>query len=95
MAIPQPVPELLTLITSQFLHAGFAHVGFNMWFLWIFGNNIEEELGGFKYLVFYLLCGVLAGLTQWFFSAQAIDLLRESRCGGKLKIEDSSNQIEA
>ncbi len=71
-AINQPIPEPLTLITSQFLHAGFAHVGFNMWFLWIFGNNIEEELGGFKYLVFYLLCGVLAGFTQWYFSAQSV-----------------------
>lgn len=65
----QPVPEALTLVTSQFLHAGFTHVGFNMLFLWIFGNNIEEELGHVKYLIFYLICGVLAALTQWFFSA--------------------------
>lgn len=69
ITVPQPVPEPLTLITSQFLHAGFAHVGFNMLFLWIFGNNIEEELGHVKYLIFYLACGVLAALTQWFFSA--------------------------
>lgn len=61
----QPVPEILTLITSQFLHAGFLHVGFNMLFLWIFGNNIEECLGHFKFLVFYLVCGILAALTQW------------------------------
>ena len=67
----QPVPEVLTLITSQFLHAGFMHVGFNMLFLWIFGNNIEEELGSVKYLIFYLSCGVLAALTQWFFSAMS------------------------
>ncbi|MDB9311615.1 rhomboid family intramembrane serine protease [Spirulina sp. CS-785/01] len=65
------IPEPLTLITSQFIHAGFLHVGFNMWFLWIFGNNIEEELGGGKFLLFYLGCGALAGLTQWFFSAQS------------------------
>lgn len=71
IAVNQPVPEPLTLITSQFLHAGFAHVGFNMLFLWIFGNNIEEELTHLKYLIFYLACGVLAALSQWFFSAQS------------------------
>jgi membrane associated rhomboid family serine protease len=69
IAVGQPVPEPLTLITSQFLHAGWVHVGFNMLFLWIFGNNVEEELGSIKYLIFYLTCGVLAALTQWFFSA--------------------------
>ena len=71
IAVNQPVPEPLTLITSQFLHAGFAHVGFNMLFLWIFGNNIEEELTHLKYLIFYLACGALAALSQWFFSAQS------------------------
>ena len=71
IAVNQPVPEPLTLITSQFLHAGFTHVGFNMLFLWIFGNNIEEELGSVKYLIFYLTCGVLAALSQWFFSANS------------------------
>jgi membrane associated rhomboid family serine protease len=71
IAVNQPVPEVLTLFTSQFLHAGFAHVAFNMWFLWIFGNNIEEELGSIKFLLFYLACGALAALTQWFFSAQS------------------------
>jgi membrane associated rhomboid family serine protease len=67
----QPVPEPLTLVTSQFLHASIAHLGFNMLFLWIFGNNIEEELGRFKYLIFYLSCGVLAALSQWYFSAMS------------------------
>lgn len=67
----QPVPEALTLVTSQFLHAGFTHVGFNMLFLWIFGNNIEEELGSVKYLIFYISCGILAALAQWFFSAMS------------------------
>ena len=67
----QPVPEILTPITSHFLHAGFIHIGFNMLFLWIFGNNIEEKLGGIKYLLFYLSCGVLAGLTQNFFAANS------------------------
>ena len=69
--IHQGVPEAITPITSQFLHAGFTHIAFNMLFLWIFGNNIEEQLGKAKYLVFYLSCGVLAVLAQWFFSAMS------------------------
>jgi membrane associated rhomboid family serine protease len=70
---PQPIlpgepPEILTLITSQFLHGGFLHIAGNMLFLWIFGNNVEDQLGHVKFVVFYLTCGVLAGLAQWFFS---------------------------
>ena len=61
-------PEILTLITAQFLHGGFAHIAGNMLFLWIFGNNVEDQLGHFKFLFFYLACGVLASLTQWYFS---------------------------
>jgi membrane associated rhomboid family serine protease len=68
----QPVPETWTLITSQFLHGGLAHIGFNMLFLWIFGNNIEDCLGHFKFLIFYLGCGALAGLTHWFFGMQSM-----------------------
>lgn len=63
----QPVPEIYTLITSQFLHGGFMHIIGNMLFLWTFGNNIEDSLGHFKFIIFYLGCGVLAGLTHWFF----------------------------
>lgn len=61
-------PEILTLVSSQFLHGGFMHLAGNMLFLWIFGNNVEDKLGHVKYLIFYLGCGILAGLTQWFFS---------------------------
>ncbi len=68
ISVNQPVPEWITLITSQFLHGGLLHLGGNMLFLWIFGNNVEDRLGHVKYLIFYLACGVLAGLTQWFFS---------------------------
>jgi membrane associated rhomboid family serine protease len=48
----------------MFLHGGWLHVLLNMWFLWIFGDNIEDLLGHAKYLVFYLLCGAVAGLGQ-------------------------------
>jgi membrane associated rhomboid family serine protease len=57
------------LITSMFLHGGWWHIIGNMWFLWIFGDNIEDVLGHAKYLVFYLLCGIAAGMTQTFFNA--------------------------
>ena len=56
--------EVLTLITSQFLHGGWLHLLGNMLFLWIFGNNIEDRLGRLRFLVFYLVGGTVAGLTQ-------------------------------
>jgi len=58
--------EWTTLITSQFLHGGWWHLISNMVFLWVFGNNIEDRLGHFKYIIFYLVCGALAALSQWF-----------------------------
>ena len=54
----------VAVLTSMFLHAGFAHVGFNMLFLWIFGDNVEDRTGHGRFLVFYLLCGVAAALAQ-------------------------------
>ncbi|AHJ31033.1 Rhomboid-like protein [Nodularia spumigena CCY9414] len=60
--------EWTTLFTSQFLHGGWWHLISNMVFLWVFGNNIEDRMGHFKYLIFYLACGALAGLCQWFIS---------------------------
>ncbi|TAF08027.1 MAG: rhomboid family intramembrane serine protease [Nostocales cyanobacterium] len=68
ISVNQPIPEWLTLITAQFLHGGFLHLAGNMLFLWIFGNNVEDKLGHFKYLAFYLSCGILASLTQWYFA---------------------------
>ena len=64
-ALHQPIgtsyPVLLTLITSQFLHGSIIHVGGNMLYLWIFGNNIEDILGHVRYLFYYLICGIIAG----------------------------------
>jgi membrane associated rhomboid family serine protease len=68
---PDPLWPLLTLVTSQFLHGGFLHLGGNMLFLWVFGNNIEDQLGHVRFLIFYLACGVLAALAHWFFSMQS------------------------
>jgi rhomboid family protein len=54
----------LTLFTSQFLHGDWLHLIFNMLFLWVFGNNIEDRLGRIRFLPFFLLCGALAGIAQ-------------------------------
>jgi hypothetical protein len=62
---------VFTLITSMFLHAGFLHLIGNMWFLWIFGDNVEHNLGKMKFVIFYFLCGVLAGLFHIFLASGA------------------------
>src|SRR5260370_13101963 len=61
-----PGSVYLTLITSMFMHGGIAHIFGNMLFLWIFGDNIEDRLGHLRYAVFYLVCGILAGLSHVF-----------------------------
>lgn len=67
-AAPMPLFEWMTLITSQFLHGGILHIAGNMLYLWVFGNNIEDQLGKVKFVIFYLGCGALAGLSQWIFA---------------------------
>jgi membrane associated rhomboid family serine protease len=64
-----PIPVYLTLLTSIFMHGGIAHLLGNMWFLWIFGDNIEDDMGRWRYLAFYLLCGLIASLAHVFVSA--------------------------
>ncbi len=59
-----PNPVYLTIITAMFLHAGWLHIGGNMLFLYIFGDNVEDRMGHLPYLVFYLFCGVIASITQ-------------------------------
>jgi len=56
--------RLSSIITSMFIHGGFLHILGNMWFLWIFGRGIEDILGHAKYLIFYFLCGIAAGLVH-------------------------------
>jgi membrane associated rhomboid family serine protease len=60
--------DILTIFTSMFMHAGLAHIGGNMIYLWIFGDNVEDRLGHPPYLVFYLIGGVVASLTHLFTS---------------------------
>jgi membrane associated rhomboid family serine protease len=63
------IPVYLTLITSMFMHGGLAHLGGNMLYLWVFGDNLENIMGHKKYFVFYLLCGILSSLAHVFTTA--------------------------
>jgi hypothetical protein len=63
---------VVPFFTSMFLHGGFLHVAGNMWYLWIFGDNIEDRLGHVNYLIFYLLCGLGAGITHTFFNYDSV-----------------------
>jgi rhomboid family protein len=74
-AIPQapgPSPIYLTLLTSMFMHAGLLHLAGNMLYLWVFGPQIEDNFGHFKFLVFYLICGIAAGLTQILYDPDSV-----------------------
>ena len=62
--IPSGIPGWATIFTSMFLHGGFLHVGGNMLYLWIFGNNVEDAMGHARFLLFYLICGVAAALSE-------------------------------
>lgn len=65
--LPPPlavVPSWATVVTSMFMHGGIMHLGGNMLYLWIFGNNVEDSMGRGRFVVFYLLCGTAAALTQ-------------------------------
>ena len=59
-----PYPLWTTLVTSMFLHGGWGHLGGNMLFLWIFGDNLEHRIGHLRFTVFYLACGIAAGLAH-------------------------------
>jgi membrane associated rhomboid family serine protease len=64
-----PLPFWSTLFTSMFLHGGWAHLGGNMLYLWIFGDNLEHAMGRARFLAFYLVCGVAAGLAHIAFNS--------------------------
>lgn len=70
---PTPVPVYLTIITSMFMHGGIAHIFGNMIFLFVFGDNIENRIGHLRYLIFYLICGILASIA-YVYSAVLLNL---------------------
>jgi membrane associated rhomboid family serine protease len=69
---PGPVPIYMTFLTSIFMHAGWAHLLGNMWFLWVFGRNVESAMDHALYLLFYLVCGVGAGVVHILFDTNSI-----------------------
>jgi membrane associated rhomboid family serine protease len=66
--LANPLGESLTLITSMFMHVGWLHLGSNMLYLWIFGDNVEDRFGHIKFAVFYLLCGLVAVFAELAFA---------------------------
>jgi membrane associated rhomboid family serine protease len=62
-----PFDYYLSFVTNLFLHASWGHLIVNMWFLWIFADNVEDRMGRLPFLVFYLLCGIFASILQWYF----------------------------
>jgi membrane associated rhomboid family serine protease len=69
--LANPGGEFLTLISSMFMHAGWLHLGGNMLYLWIFGDNVEDRFGHAKFTIFYLLCGLAATFAQLAFSLES------------------------
>lgn len=67
--LANPAADFPTIFTSMFMHAGWLHLGSNMLYLWIFGDNVEDGFGHVKFLLFYLVCGIAATLAQLAFSA--------------------------
>jgi len=66
--LANPGADFLTIFTSMFMHAGWLHLGGNMLYLWIFGDNVEDRFGHLKFIIFYLLCGLAATFAQLAFS---------------------------
>jgi membrane associated rhomboid family serine protease len=62
--LANPLADFLTLFTAMFMHAGWVHLGGNMLYLWIFGDNVEDRFGHAKFLIFYLICGLAATFAQ-------------------------------
>ncbi len=66
-----PVGDYWPFITSMFLHGGWMHIIGNMWFLWLFGDNVEDRMGSIRFLLFYLSCGLIAALVQIFVNPES------------------------
>jgi membrane associated rhomboid family serine protease len=69
--LANPLDDFLTLFTSMFMHAGWAHLGGNMLYLWIFGDNVEDRFGHSKFTIFYILCGIAATFAQLVFGLRS------------------------
>jgi membrane associated rhomboid family serine protease len=79
VCLTDPGRQVSHVLTSMFLHGGWMHILGNMWFMWIFGNNVEDAMGRLRFVVFYLLTGVAAALTQVFLTpASAVPMVGAS-----------------
>ena len=65
------IPSFMTIFTSMFMHGGFMHLAGNMLYMWIFADNIEDELGPVKFIIFYILAGIAAALTQVYMNTES------------------------
>ena len=72
VCLTDPGRQASNVLYSMFLHGSWMHLIGNMWFLWLFGNNIEDSMGRVRYVVFYLVCGVAAALTQVFLNPRSV-----------------------
>ena len=72
LAMGYPVDYHLSFVTNLFLHGGWWHLIMNMWFLWIFADNIEDRMGHGRFIVFYLLCGFIATIIQWIYTPHLV-----------------------
>ncbi len=61
-----------TLVSSMFLHGSFQHILSNMWILWLFGDNVEDRMGSFSFLMFYLICGIIAGISHIYLESRSL-----------------------
>ena len=77
--------EPFTLLSSMFLHGGWFHLIGNMWFLWVFGDNIEDAMGSMRFLLFYLVCGFVAGLALALPLASSENLEAQRRARRQIK----------
>jgi membrane associated rhomboid family serine protease len=69
--LANPIGDSITILSSMFMHGGWVHLGSNMLYLWIFGDNVEDRYGHAKFTIFYLLCGVAATFAQLAFSTES------------------------
>lgn len=70
--VPGPAPIWLTLFSSMFMHGGFMHIAGNMLYLWVFGDNIEDNFGHLKFAIFYVICGLFASFSQILLDPQSV-----------------------
>src|SRR5437016_549603 len=67
-----PLGDYWPFLTSMFLHGGWLHIIGNMWTLWIFGDNVEDRMGPVRFTIFYLVCGLIAGVVHWYTNPDSV-----------------------